>query len=378
MFPEETLHCVEWAKSIFGDLFTLKPQSFNKVIVLEKDKFINLYNHEEKKTIERIIKTLEKMPNSFKDCIRLARLRFQKHFHNDIKQLLHIYPLDKLNDQGKPYWSLPKRPPMPVIFDPANKMHQNVIAAFACLYANMYQIKNPYDKPREEQAKIDMAMQASQVEVPEFVPDDEKGKRMKTTVEEEAKKGEEKESDDNLALGKIPSINEQEMNQLQSKIAKLVEPIRKSQKVKLIVEEFEKDNDANYHIDFIHALTNVRAANYKLDEMDWITVKIKAGKIVPALATTTAAIAALQTIELIRFLKGSKIEEYKNSFLNLSVPNMIGSEVNPAKKIKLGSDGLEVTLWDRWEFNAPDRNVTLLDLVQHLEQTYKLEVRGIY
>ena len=101
--------------------------------------------------------------------------------------------------------------------------------------------------------------------------------------------------------------------------------------------------------------------------MDWITVKIKAGKIVPALATTTAAIAALQTIELIRFLKGSKIEEYKNSFLNLSVPNMIGSEVNPAKKIKLGSDGLEVTLWDRWEFNAPDRNVTLLDLVQHLE-----------
>jgi len=147
----------------------------------------------------------------------------------------------------------------------------------------------------------------------------------------------------------------------------LVEPIRKSQKVKLIVEEFEKDNDANYHIDFIHALTIVRAANYKLDEMDWITVKIKAGKIVPALATTTAAIAALQTIELIRFLKGSKIEEYKNSFLNLSVPNMIGSEVNPAKKIKLGSDGLEVTLWDRWEFHAPDRNVTLLDLVQHLE-----------
>jgi hypothetical protein len=50
--------------------------------------------------------------------------------------------------------------------------------------------------------------------VPEFVPDDEKAKRMKTTVEEEAKKGEEKESDDNLALGKIPSINEQEMNQL--------------------------------------------------------------------------------------------------------------------------------------------------------------------
>ena len=59
------------------------------------------------------------------------------------------------------------------------------------------------------------------------------------------------------------------------------------------VEEFEKDNDSNFHVDLIHALANVRASNYKLDEMDWITVKIKAGRIVPALATTTAAIAAL-------------------------------------------------------------------------------------
>lgn len=58
-------------------------------------------------------------------------------------------------------------------------------------------------------------------------------------------------------------------------------------------EEFEKDNDANYHIDFIHAMANCRALNYKLDPMDWITVKLKAGRIVPALATTTASIAGL-------------------------------------------------------------------------------------
>jgi len=40
-------------------------------------------------------------------------------------------------------------------------------------------------------------------------------------------------------------------------------------------------------------MANIRAANYGLAEMDWITVKIKAGRIVPALATTTAAIAGL-------------------------------------------------------------------------------------
>ena len=58
-------------------------------------------------------------------------------------------------------------------------------------------------------------------------------------------------------------------------------------------EQFEKDCDANFHIDFIYSMANCRSANYKLKEMDWLTVKIKAGNIVPALATTTAAIAGL-------------------------------------------------------------------------------------
>ena len=58
-------------------------------------------------------------------------------------------------------------------------------------------------------------------------------------------------------------------------------------------EEFEKDADDNFHIDFMYSMGNCRAANYKLDPMDWLTVKVKAGKIVPALATTTACIAGL-------------------------------------------------------------------------------------
>jgi hypothetical protein len=32
MFPEETLHCVEWAREKFGKLFTLKPKSAVKII----------------------------------------------------------------------------------------------------------------------------------------------------------------------------------------------------------------------------------------------------------------------------------------------------------------------------------------------------------
>jgi len=58
-------------------------------------------------------------------------------------------------------------------------------------------------------------------------------------------------------------------------------------------EDFEKDVDSNYHIDYIYSMANCRAENYKLEEMDWLTCKIKAGRIVPALATTTASIAGL-------------------------------------------------------------------------------------
>jgi len=90
----------------------------------------------------------------------------------------------------------------------------------------------------------------------------------------------------------------------------------------LKVEEFEKDEDSNGHIDLIYSMANCRSSNYKLTEMDWLTVKVKAGRIVPAMATTTACIAGLQSIELVKVLKKEKLVNIKNAFLNLAVPIM--------------------------------------------------------
>lgn len=108
------------------------------------------------------------------------------------------------------------------------------------------------------------------------------------------------------------------------------------------VEEFEKDNDDNFHIDFIHAACNARALCYGLSEMDWITVKLKAGRIVPALATTTAAVAALQTIELLKLIKRGKelggaddrykLEYFRDANLNLAVPSLMMMEPGPPVK----------------------------------------------
>jgi hypothetical protein len=83
----------------------------------------------------------------------MARLRFQKHFFNDIKQLLHVYPLEKVTKDDRPFWSLPKRPPRPVDFDPANPLHAQTVASFACLIATLHSIAIPYEKPRSKGAR---------------------------------------------------------------------------------------------------------------------------------------------------------------------------------------------------------------------------------
>lgn len=73
-------------------------------------------------------------------------------------------------------------------------------------------------------------------------------------------------------------------------------------------QEFEKDNDANFHVDFLHAMTNCRGENYRLEPMERIDVKIKAGRITPALVTTTAIVAGLQTIEAMKLLLDKKVD----------------------------------------------------------------------
>lgn len=148
---------------------------------------------------------------------------------------------------------------------------------------------------------------------------------------------------------------------------------------KLKVEEFEKDEDENFQIDLIYSMANIRASNYSLAEMDWITVKIKAGRIVPALATTTAAIAGLQTIEMLKILKGIGLEKQKNSFLNLAVPSLMMGEPGAPEKFKL-TEELSVNLWDRWEFMKATPKTTLLDVIKHLDVIHKgqLEFKDIF
>jgi hypothetical protein len=90
--------------------------------------------------------------------------------------------------------------------------------------------------------------------------------------------------------------------------------------------------------------------------------KLKAGRIMAALSTTTSVVAALQTIEIVKLVIGSKY--VRNAFINLALPLIQISEPGEVPKYRVGNT--EFSVWDTWQFKVE----TLKELIKQMEEKY--------
>eukprot|EP01083_Nonionella_stella_P230750 815400_1 len=120
--------------------------------------------------------------------------------------------------------------------------------------------------------------------------------------------------------------------------------------MKLKVIEFEKDDDTNFHIDFIQCSANLRARNYRIGEKKRHEIKKIAGKIIPAIATTTAAVTGLICLEFYKLIQNDNkiIDDYRSSYVNLALPLVTMSEPVRCQQTTIYKKGKEwnYSLWD--------------------------------
>jgi ubiquitin-activating enzyme E1 len=275
----------------------------------------------------------------YQECLAWARVRFQEVFHDKIAQLTYTFPEDAVTSTGSPFWSAPKRFPKVVAFSSGDAAHLALMRAMANLKAEVHGVARP-DWAADD-AKLAEAVDA--VRVHAFEP--KAGVKIETDPKatEAASAG---GMDDEAVI-------EDTLARLEAARGALAPDYR------LGAVEFEKDDDTNFHMDAIAGLSNMRARNYDIPEVDKLKAKFIAGRIIPAIATTTAMATGLVCLELYKVFNGAPIEAYRNTFANLALPLFAMAEPIAPKKFEFKD--MSWTLWDRWVLKGDLTVKELLD-----------------
>jgi ubiquitin-activating enzyme E1 len=322
-FPNEIVHTIHWAIDIF-EFFNRAPATMNRWITnpayLEQ-----LSQVERNQAIEdiNILSTLR----TREDRLNWAVESFVTNYRNNILQLLTTFPADHEVTPGVKFWSGGKRCPKPIMLDNNNTYCTDYIVTAFRLISNVCGI--------QDDTCNDMIKQhIMSYKVNDFTP-------------------------------KVANEVSMAILTLNAKPEDFT-PI-------YVAQEFEKDDDSNYHIDMITAASNMRALNYGITPVSHQETKGIAGRIIPAIATTTAAVSGLVMLEMLKYLLNIKsIDMYRSNFINLASPHLVYSDPMPAKMIDIA--GVKINEWTKFEYK---KDTTLREFKVYYEDMFKTTISMI-
>lgn len=344
-FPHNIDHCLTWARSEFEGLLEKTPAEANAFLAKPEEytnAMINAGDAQARELLERVVECLvTERCSTFEECITWARVRFEDYFSNRVKQLTFTFPEDATTSNGLPFWSAPKRFPKPLHFTTSDPSYLSFVASAAILRATSYGIPIPAWALDAKK----LAEAVDKVKLPEFTPK----QGVKIVTDEKATTLNPSSMDDDSQIELL-------VNTLQEGVKSLPPGF------KMNPVTFEKDDDTNYHMDLIAGLANMRARNYSVPEVDKLKAKFIAGRIIPAIATTTAMATGLVCLELYKTILGHNVEQFRNTFANLALPLFSMAEPVPPKSFS--HQNLKWSIWDRWIITG---DLTLKELLEWFE-----------
>ena len=133
---------------------------------------------------------------------------------------------------------------------------------------------------------------------------------------------------------------------------------------------------------FILSFSNLRAKNYNIETTDFLNVKEIAGNIIPAIASTTAAITGIASLQIYTLLQTDNLNSFRNCNINLGaglislyipedkryITDSFNNENNLVKKVI----PRDFTIWDKIDILGP--NITIKNIIDDFKEKYNADI----